>query len=141
LLKSHGASLSDKKPLLPEVTGKNTKKTSASDTRLTKKELPEITNVKASVSDQQLAGKKLPDMTPHPPNSRPADNQKVPSLNNKTLRYMAHHFPASSRESSAMVKSFIFISYFIFVILYFIFDFSLFYCTPLFQTEYPQWNQ
>lgn len=121
-LKSQSASpSSDKQTLLPDVSGKQAKKTtSVSDTRLTKKEIPEAsTAVRATVSDQLLASTKLPKSAAHLPNSKPAaDHQKVPSHTNRTLRYMVHHFPqVSSRQSSVMVKHFL---YLIFLILFLI---------------------
>ena len=119
-LKLEGTSLSEKQPLLPNVTRKHVRKTSVSDTRLPRKEIPETTTIRASVSDQQLAGAaKLPDMaTAHLPSYKPTtDHQRTPSHTNRTLRYMVHHFPqVSSRASSAMV---IHILYFSFISLYF----------------------
>lgn len=105
LLKSQSASPSDRQPLLPDFTKKQTRKTSVSDTRLSKKETPETTTVRSSVSDQQLAAStKLPDVSSRLPNSKPTDHQRVPSHTNRTLRYMVHHFPqVPSRGSSAMV--------------------------------------
>lgn len=115
LLKSRSASLSDKRPSLPDVTGRQAKKTSISDTGLTKKEIPELTTVRATVSDQQLATAKLPDVSTHLLAHKPPDIQKAPSHTNRTLRYMVHHFPqVSSRGSSAMVKPLICTSSYLF---------------------------
>ena len=121
-LKLEGTSMSEKQPLLPDVTRKQVRKTSVSDTRLPKKEIPETATIRASISDQQLAGSaRLPDMaTTHLLSYKPTtDHQRTPSHTNRTLRYMVHHFPqVSSRGSSAMVKV---ISYFVFLFYFFIF--------------------
>lgn len=121
-LKLERTLLSEKQPLLPDVTRKHVRKTSVSDTRLPKKEITETTTtITASVSDQQLAGAaKLPDMaTTHLPSYKPMiDHQRAPSHTNRTLRYMVRHFPqVSSRGSSAMV---IHILYFYFISLYYL---------------------
>ena len=104
--KPQSVSPSDRQSLLPDIGWKQTRKTSISDTRLPKKEMPESTTIRATVSDQHLACAK-PDV-PSPPNSKSADHQKTPSHANRTLRYTAHHIPqAPSRVSSAMVKTLI----------------------------------
>jgi len=106
-LKVHSASPSERQSLLPNFTGKQTRKTSVSDTRLPKKEMLEAAVIRATVSDQHLASAaKLPDMaTAYPPNCMPlTDHQRTPSHTNRTLRYMVHHFPqVPSRASSAVV--------------------------------------
>lgn len=103
--KPQSASPSDRQSLLPDIGWKQARKSSISDTRLPRKEMPESTTIRATVSDQHLASAK-PDV-PSQANSKPAaDHQKVPSHANRTLRYMAHHIPqAPSRGSSAMVKN------------------------------------
>lgn len=120
--KPQTSSPSDRPPLLlPDVIGKQSRKGSVSDTRLASKQTPEVTTVRASVSDQHLVCKKKADVSPAtPPNSKPPDHHKVPSHSNRTLRYMARHFPpqVTSRESSAMVKIYVCIIY---VFLFYVF--------------------
>ena len=104
-LKGRSGSLSERQSLLPNSTGKQPRKTSLSDTRLPKKEMPEAAVIRATVSDQHLASAaKLPEMAAaHPPNYK-ALTEHTPSHTSRTLRYMVHHFPqVPSRASSVMV--------------------------------------
>jgi len=86
----------DKQPMFPEV-GAN--KSSISETRLANKQLVEM-SVQASASDQHLNSGKIWERRGSSTSTR------VHSRNNRTLRYMVHHFPQlPSREPSALVRT------------------------------------
>ena len=89
------SSLYDKQPMFPEVDVKGTNKNSVSETRLANK-------LSSSGSDQQLNSGKIWERRGHSSGA----STRVHSRNNRTLRYMVHHFPQlPSREPSAMVRA------------------------------------
>lgn len=95
------SSLYDKQPMFPEVNGRGANKSSISETRLANKQFLE-TSVQTSVSDQHLNSGKIWERQSHSSGS----STRIHSRNNRTLRYMVHHFPQlPSREPSAMVRN------------------------------------